>query len=105
MGENLLTALGITVAGMGLVFGAIILLWLVMIALVRFTAEQAETETQNTEDWDLKRRVAIAAVVTAMVHARSEGQPEIFPLPPTAIVTPWQAVQRGRLLSQKGPKK
>jgi Na+-transporting methylmalonyl-CoA/oxaloacetate decarboxylase gamma subunit len=105
MGENLVTALEITIVGMGLVFGAIILLWLVMIALVRLTAEQAEVEAQKTEELELKRRAAIAAVAVALARVRNEDQPHPFPLPPTAIVTAWQAVQRGRLLSQKGPKK
>ncbi len=40
--ENLTTALEITVVGMALVFGAIVLLWLVMLALVRLTAESVE---------------------------------------------------------------
>ena len=35
MAENLITALEITVAGMALVFGAIVLLWGVMALLVR----------------------------------------------------------------------
>ena len=39
MAENLITALEITVAGMALVFGAIVLLWGVMALLVRVTQE------------------------------------------------------------------
>jgi Na+-transporting methylmalonyl-CoA/oxaloacetate decarboxylase gamma subunit len=105
MEENLVTALEITIVGMGLVFGAIILLWLVMIALVRLTAEQAQVEAQRTEEFELKRRAAIAAVAAVLACVRNEDQPHPFPLPPTAIVTAWQAVQRGRLLSQKGPRK
>jgi hypothetical protein len=37
MSDPILIALQITVVGMGLVFGAILMLWLVMALLVRFT--------------------------------------------------------------------
>ncbi|RPI93700.1 MAG: hypothetical protein EHM39_12685 [Chloroflexi bacterium] len=104
--ENLTTALEITVVGMALVFGAIVLLWLVMLALVRLTAEPAETSMAAVEDErELKRRAAIAAAAVALAREHSDEQPQPFPLPPTAIVTAWQAVQRGRLLSQKGPRR
>jgi Na+-transporting methylmalonyl-CoA/oxaloacetate decarboxylase gamma subunit len=104
--DNLTTALEITVVGMALVFGAIILLWLVMLALVRLTADSVETSIPAAEDErELKRRAALAAVAVALARERSDEQPQPFPLPPTAIVTAWQAVQRGRLLSQKGPRR
>ncbi len=38
MAQNLLLALQITAIGMGLVFGSIILFWLLMAALVRLTS-------------------------------------------------------------------
>ena len=48
-------------------------------------------------------RAAIAAVAVAIAH---EATPKIheFPLPATPIVSAWQAVQRGRQLSQHGPR-
>lgn len=104
MAENLITALEITVLGMGLVFGAILLLWGVMSLLMRLTAQQGAIEQQvRDEELDTKRRAAVAAVAVALAHEQDQMQPHAFPLPPTAIVTAWQAVQRGRLLSQKGP--
>ncbi len=103
--EDLTTALEITVVGMALVFGAILLLWLLMAALVRLTTEQAEAEIESEHALELKRRAAITAVAVALAREQAEDQLHPFPLPPTAFVTAWQAVQRGRLLSQKGPRK
>lgn len=118
MGENLVTALEITVIGMGLVFGAIFLLWGVMALLVRLTrdaapdAEDAEPvsllETGATAGMTAgeiereKRAAAIAVSVALMRH--QQAQPHAFPVPPTPIVSAWQAVMRGRLLQQKGPR-
>ena len=44
MPENILLSLQITAIGMGLVFGAILLLWLVMALLVRWTSGKATAE-------------------------------------------------------------
>lgn len=104
MAENLTTALEITILGMGLVFGAIVVLWAMMTLLMVFTAEQGKVEQQERDDeLERKRRAAVAAVSVALAYQEDQMQPHAFPLPPTAIVTAWQAVQRGRLLSQKGP--
>ena len=48
MAENLITALEITVAGMALVFGAIVLLWGVMALLVRVTGNAASASDAPT---------------------------------------------------------
>lgn len=114
MGDDLLTALEITVVGMVLVFGAILVLWLTMALLVRLTAEHSEaSESPTTDDSAaaaeqdeeaLKRRAAAVAVAVALAH-EARVQPHEFPLPPTAIVSPWQAVQRSRQLWQKGPRR
>lgn len=104
--DNLTTALEITVVGMSLVFGTIILLWLMMLALMRFTADRPERAASTSADErEIRRRAAVAAVAAALAHEQHEDQPHPFPLPPTAIVTAWQAVQRGNLLSQKGPRR
>ena len=103
MPEDLVTALEITVLGMALVFGAIAVLWLVMVLLMRATEEYAHLEARATEDdLDVKKRAAIAAVAVALAREKHLHEPHAFPLPPTAIVSAWQAVQRGRVLSQKG---
>ncbi|MBN1680678.1 MAG: OadG family protein [Anaerolineae bacterium] len=107
MVENLTDALEITLIGMSLVFGAIVLLWLVMLGLMRVLSDPAETDSAKTrpDEVELRRRAAITAVAVALARAADQSQPHEFPLPPTAIVTPWQAVQRSRQLTQKGPRK
>lgn len=101
--DDVQTALEMTLVGMGLVFGAIMVLWAMMGALMRLTAEQAEVEAQvSAQEQDRKRRAAIAAVAVALAREQHSLEPHEFPLPPTAIVSAWQAVQRGRLLSEKG---
>ena len=110
--DNLSLSLQITLIGMGLVFGAIVLLWIMMAVLVRLTpdreaAEEPAVEVEPIEpataDRARKQRAAIAAVAVAIAH---EATPKIheFPLPATPIVSAWQAVQRGRQLSQHGPR-
>lgn len=118
MGEELVTSLEITVIGMALVFGAILLLWGVMVLLMRLTSESGDVVEVNVDAfkpalepaardeaaYERKRRAAVAAVAVAL--AREEDvQPHEFPLPQTVIVSPWQAVMRGRTLQQKGPKR
>lgn len=112
MADNLVDALQITLVGMTLVFGAIALLWLTMSLLVRFTAEDAEAAEAAPDDvpaaldeHERKRRAVIAAVAVALARDAADVEPREFPLPPTAEVSPWQAVQRGRLLAQKGPRR
>jgi Na+-transporting methylmalonyl-CoA/oxaloacetate decarboxylase gamma subunit len=104
MSEDLLIALQITVIGMSLVFGVIIVLWIVMSVLVRITAEREKPIEQaaaaETDRSSLKRRAAIAAVSVALAHELAPRLHE-FPEPPTTIVTAWQAVQRSRYLTQR----
>jgi len=108
--ENLVTALQITVIGMGLVFGAILLFWLIMAVLVRLTTvpqaagEEAGTAESGeaTEERDLKRQAA-AAAVAAVLALQSTTEPGALPLPPTALVSAWQAVTRAATFKQRGP--
>jgi hypothetical protein len=101
MPENLTIALQITVIGMGLVFGAILLLWLVMSLLVLFTAGHDRTEETASVERDRKQRAALAAVSVALAH-HDRTAPRLFPLPPTAFVSAWQAVSRANHLRQRG---
>ncbi|WP_119071700.1 OadG family protein [Aggregatilinea lenta] len=110
MGENLVDALEITAVGMTLVFGAIFLLWGVMSLLVRFTADRPDTATDapgtaatNDAETERKRRAAVAAVAVALAREHDYTLPHAFPIPPTPIVSAWQAVMRGRQLKQRGP--
>lgn len=95
-------ALQITVIGMGLVFGAILLLWLVMSLLMRLTAERpSEIKRALAEELALKQKAAAVAVSLALAQEKLD-QPHEFPLPPTALVSAWQSVMRSRMLNKKG---
>ena len=105
MNENLLIALQITLIGMSLVFGVIVVLWIAMSVLVRLTAQRTApiAEAAPAAEIDqtaLKRRAAIAAVAVALANELTPQLHE-FPEPPTSIVSAWQAVQRGRYLTQR----
>jgi len=95
---------------MGLVFGAILLFWLFMSVLVRYAGRRSEAtdmaeagpqETARGEEEELRQRAALAAVSAALALASEEG-PKPFPLPPTALVSTWQAVMRSRQLGERG---
>lgn len=98
-------ALLITSIGMGLIFGAILLLWGMMALLVRLTDDSAKEKAKKGEqinELNLKRRAA-AAAVTAALAQESSFEPHEFPLPPTALVSAWQAVMRTKILNKRGP--
>jgi len=103
MVNNLILVLSITVVGMGLVFAVIILLSIFMSLLVRLTSKperQAQPQVELAAD-DLKRRAAVAAV--AVLRARESAlAPLRFPLPPTPLVSAWQAVLRSNMLNKRG---
>lgn len=94
------TAIHITVIGMGLVFGAIAVLWALMAVLVRFTEERAISEAEEAER-ELKVFAAAAAVSLALA-SESEVDVHEFPLPSTPLVSAWQAVMRSNMLNKKG---
>lgn len=102
MAENLNQALLITAAGMGLVFAAILLIWLLIWALVRFTAERPEAAAPAAAtERERRRRAAAAAVAAALAERERQESPPIPPLPPTAIISAWQAVMRQNQLRKR----
>lgn len=107
MSENLIIALQITLVGMGLVFAAILLLWGAMALLVRLTARSVEAEAEQERaaltELERKQRAAAAAVAVALAQVAEASEPHEFPLPPTALVSAWQAVMRTRILNKRGP--
>lgn len=109
MSENLILALEITLIGMGLVFGAILLLWGLISALVRLMAlwiqSEARPEATLVTERLLKQRAAAAAVSIALALQSDQAQPHEFPLPPTAQVSPWQAVMRSNILNKQGKRR
>lgn len=114
--SDLLLALQITALGMGLVFGAIILLWVMMILLTKFTADKEETPAEDrasdspASDSALTpspsptgRGEMVAALAVAIALAEQElSTAHPLPEPPTALVSAWQLGMRTRQQSEKG---
>ena len=90
--DKILLALQITVIGMGIVFAAIIALWALMTVLMIVTVDREEKKPSAKDDLELKQRAAAIAVSVAL--AQQEPMPKIFPTPPLAFVSAWQAVKR-----------
>jgi Na+-transporting methylmalonyl-CoA/oxaloacetate decarboxylase gamma subunit len=118
--NDLMLSLEITVLGMGLVFGAIILLWGMMAILTAVTADkEPESDSLEVDSVDPGltltpspspsgrgelERAALLAVAMALAE---QGQSSAHPLgePPTALVSAWQLGMRTRQMSEKGTMK
>lgn len=112
--SDLILSLQITALGMGLVFGAILLLWLMMTLLTMITADRdpakpavdkvsASNSTgpdSVSTDSDLAQAAALAVAVALAEQELSSAHP--LPDPPTAIVSAWQLGMRTRQMSEKG---
>ena len=100
----------ITLAGMGLIFIFLTFLWGMMVILVRVTKEKKPgpgSEEVLASEMAIKKQAAAAAVAAALAQeqqnrAHKEGGLREFPLPPTALVSAWQAVRRANLLNKRG---
>ena len=121
MSNELLLALEITALGMGLVFGAIILLWWMMALLTSIMAEKEPSPALSASVPDpaentpatptpdlaaggrLEKKARAAAIAVAMALAEQQISPAYaLSTPPTAIVSAWQLGMRTRHLSEKG---
>jgi len=103
--NNISLALQITGIGMGLVFGAILVLWLMMIFLTALTADKKSAsdlaEAESVSSHNILAQAAAIGVAMAMAEQRlSSAHP--LPEPPTAIVSAWQLGMRTRQMTQKG---
>lgn len=108
---DLLLSFQITALGMGLVFGAILLLWLMMVLLTLFTADKKtlpdeasasdSPEPASVPETGFKLQAVALAVAIALAE---QGQSTAHPLPdpPTAIVSAWQLGMRTSQRYQKG---
>lgn len=115
MSEIIILTLQITLVGMGLVFGAILLLWALMALLVRLARDgeapslpvQAALESEAAEpdalhaETERCRRAAAAAVAIALAFELDQV-PHAFPPPPATAVSPWQTVRRADRLKRRG---
>jgi len=95
-------ALLITLIGMSLVFGAILVLWGVISLLVYMTREHTRQEVTVSEAEFTRKKLAAIAAVTIALAEELDTQPHEFPLPSTAVVSPWQSVLRGKMLNKRG---
>jgi Na+-transporting methylmalonyl-CoA/oxaloacetate decarboxylase gamma subunit len=110
MPSEIILTLQIALVGMGLVFGAIFLLWGVIALLMRILSgrsgppqpalEMLPYDDEMALEYEHKRKAAIAAVAIAI--AMDKQTPHEFPLPPTAIVSAWQAVMRANNIRNRG---
>ena len=104
MSNSFLLALQITAFGMGLVFAAILVLWVMMNLLTLLTADRkSETDPSKaapTGEDDLRARAAAVAVALALAQQTS-NTPSLAE-PPTVIVSAWQLGMRTRQMYQKG---
>lgn len=112
--SDLILSLQITALGMGLVFGAILLLWLMMTLLTTLTADKegaelapAEVSASNSTgpasvstDSDLARAAALAVAVA--LTNRSYPLPTRCPTPLQPLSRPGSWACRTRQMSEKG---
>ena len=79
MDDNLTLALLITVTGMGLVFGAILLFAMLTGLLAHLTSNPAKGESEDVAldpmERELKRRAATAAVAAALAQEAARSAP------------------------------
>jgi len=106
--SNILLALQITAFGMGLVFIAILILWLMMILLTALTADKKSMpdspEVDSVSRSDLLAQAAAIGVAMAIAEQQTSSA---HPLndPPTAIISAWQLGMRTRQMTQKGERR
>jgi len=101
MTNTLVLSLYITLIGMGLVFGAIVLLWGLMSLLTKFLGERVTSPKVRDEAREKKARAAAAAVAVALAE-QAQSRVGHFPMPNTALVSAWQLGMRTRQMHQKG---
>jgi sodium pump decarboxylase gamma subunit len=101
MSNAITTSLYITLIGMGLVFGAIILLWGLMSLMTRLLTEREASPEISDEARAQKARAAAAAVAVALAE-QAQNRIGHFPMPNTALISAWQLGMRTRQMHQKG---
>ena len=116
MSQEMAVAVAIAIVGMGLVFAAILVIWLFISLLMRWSAK-TEGKSDQTEaapgtaadrtppeagaEAALRQQAALAAVAVALALHETESRPQPFPVPPTALVSTWQAVRRAHQFGQR----
>lgn len=106
--NDITLALQITAIGMGLVFGAILILWLTMILLTALTKDRKSASALTGGDPVRETELLAKAAAIGVAMAIAEQQlSSAHPLkdPPTAIVSAWQLGMRTRQMAQKGERR
>lgn len=102
---DLTLALQITAAGMGLVFAAILLLWLMMILLTKLTTEKISAakpaESDRIAKTELLAQVAAIGVALAIAEQQLSTAHPLKEQPP-ALISAWQLGMRTRQMTEKG---
>lgn len=106
-------ALLITAIGMSLVFAAILLIWLLITLIVRFTArfsdeaaaavDEAAAPVPDVAETERKRRAALAAVAFALAEGQQQ-KPNVPATPPMRFVSAWQVAMRTHNMSLRKPR-
>ena len=95
-------ALQITALGMGLVFAAILVLWLMMILLTKLTAVASDSSQPDSVSETSILAQAAALGVTMAIAEQQLSSAHPLSDPPTSIVSAWQLGMRTRQMSEKG---
>jgi Na+-transporting methylmalonyl-CoA/oxaloacetate decarboxylase gamma subunit len=105
---DLTLGIQITAIGMGLVFAAILILWLMMILLTKLTADAPpggsasdSAGSDRVAETELLARAAALGVAMAIAEQQlSSAHP--LEEPPTALVSAWQLGMRTRHMTYQG---
>ena len=103
-------ALVITVIGVVLIFAVLFVLWGLMAALVRASADpvaeqpapaELAAETVAPSETDPRRRAAVVAAAVALALDAARRAPVPSPQSPQASLSSWQSTIRGSIMSQR----
>lgn len=73
-----------------------------MASLTRlFVDHEAQNDSSQQDELGDKYKAAIIAISMALVKDSIDA-PHEFPLPPTALVSAWQAVMRSNIITKRG---
>jgi len=105
MPNALTLSLLITLLGMGIVFGTIVILWGLMVMLTKVLADKNDASDSpklaSTMEKEHKAQAAALAVAIALAEQEhSTARP--LSIPQTALVSAWQLGMRTRQMYQKG---
>ncbi len=97
-----LSTLLITVTGISLILLLILLVWgLVVLFTYLFRKRESPITLRSQED-DIDKHKAALLAISLAIQMESENKIHEFPLPPTALVSAWQAVMRSNIISKRG---